>query len=175
MKIDGTRKLRAPRERVYQCLSDPQVLLGCIPGCERLEKINENTYSATVRTGVGTNRGVFTGTARLENMRHPSHYRIVVEGKGTAGIIKGAGDLDLETQGQSTIIKYSGDLEVDGPIASAGQRMILGTAKILASQFFLAFDAVAKSAAGEPPPTVGFVRTALMRISAMLRRVFSPH
>jgi carbon monoxide dehydrogenase subunit G len=175
MKIEGTHQLQAPRERVYECLTDPQVLQRCIPGCERLEKTSENTYSATIRAGVGTIKGVFTGTVKLEDMRPPEHYRIVVEGKGTPGFMKGAGDLDLESQGETTIIKYTGDLQVGGTIASVGQRMIQGTAKMMASQFFLALEAEAKTARGEPPPRHGFFRTALRWFSGLLRKVFSPH
>ncbi|MBA2526870.1 MAG: carbon monoxide dehydrogenase subunit G [Pyrinomonadaceae bacterium] len=175
MKIEGTHQLQAPRERVYECLTDPQVLQRCIPGCERLEKTAENTYSATIRAGVGTIKGVFTGTVKLEDMRPPEHYRIVVEGKGTPGFMKGTGDLDLEAQRETTIIKYIGDLQVGGTIASVGQRMIQGTAKMMASQFFLALEAEAKTAVGERPPSHGFFRTALRWFSGLLRRVFSPH
>lgn len=175
MKIEGTHQLQAPRERVYECLTDPQVLQRCIPGCERLEKTDENTYSATIRTGVGTIKGVFTGTVKLEDMRPPEHYRIVVEGKGTPGFMKGTGDLELEAQGETTIIKYTGDLQVGGTIASVGQRMIQGTAKMMASQFFIALGAEAKTAVGEPPPRHGFFRTALRWFSGMIKRVLSPH
>jgi carbon monoxide dehydrogenase subunit G len=175
MKIEGTHQLQSPRERVYQCLTDPQVLQRCIPGCERLEKTAENTYSATIRTGVGTIKGVFTGNVRLEDMRPTEHYRIVVDGKGTPGFLKGSGDLDLEAQGETTIIKYTGDLQVGGTIASVGQRMIQGTAKMMASQFFLALDAEAKTAVGDPPPIHGFFRTALRWFSGLLRKLFSPH
>ncbi|MDQ3666162.1 MAG: carbon monoxide dehydrogenase subunit G [Acidobacteriota bacterium] len=175
MKIEGINQLQAPRERVYECLTDPHVLQRCIPGCERLEKTDENTYAATIRAGVGTIKGVFIGTVKLEDMRPPEHYRIVVDGKGTPGFMKGTGDLDLEAQKETTIIRYSGDLQVGGTIASVGQRMIQGTAKMMASQFFLALEAEAKIAVGEPPPSHGFFRTALRWFSGMLRKVFSPH
>ncbi|MBA3515812.1 MAG: carbon monoxide dehydrogenase subunit G [Pyrinomonadaceae bacterium] len=175
MKIEGTHQLQATRERVYECLTDPQVLQRCIPGCERLEKTNENTYSAALRAGVGTIKGVFTGTVKLEDMRPPEHYRIVVAGKGTPGFMKGTGDLDLEAQDEATLIKYTGDLQVGGTIANVGQRMIQGTAKMMASQFFLALEAEAKTPVGEPSPSHGFFRTALRWFSGVLRRVFSPH
>ncbi|HWP44118.1 MAG TPA: SRPBCC domain-containing protein, partial [Blastocatellia bacterium] len=68
MKIEGTHELHASRERVYQALTDPVVLQRCIPGCERLEKTGENSYSATLRTGVGSIKGVFTGSVQLEDM-----------------------------------------------------------------------------------------------------------
>lgn len=170
MKIEGTHELRAKRERVYQVLTDPEVLKRCIPGCERLEKTGENTYAATLRAGVGSIKGVFTGNVRLEDLRSPEHYRLVVDGKGQTGFLKGSGDLDLEEQDGATIIKYTGDVQVGGTIASVGQRMIQGAAKMMASQFFTAIEAEAKTEADEPPPRHGFFRTALRWFSGWLRR-----
>jgi carbon monoxide dehydrogenase subunit G len=161
MKIEGTHQVSAPRDRVYQALVDPEVLQRCIPGCERLDKTAENTYSVTIRAGIGAIKGVFTGTVRLEDMRSPEHYRIVVEGKGIPGFLKGSGDLDLEIQGEGTLIKYTGDLQLGGTIASVGQRMIQGTAKMMASQFFTALEAEARTEPGESPPKHGLFRTAL--------------
>ncbi len=173
MKIEGSHQLNAPRERVYQCLIDPEVLQRCIPGCERLEKTGENTYAATIRAGVGSIKGVFNGNVRLEDMRPPEHYRIVVDGKGGPGFLKGSGDFELAAQGDTTVIKYSGELQVGGTIASVGQRMIQGTAKMTASQFFTALEAEAKTAAGDAPPQHGFFRTALRWLSGRLRRLFT--
>src|SRR6185312_15805796 len=152
MKIEDKQELHAKRERVFQALIDPEVLRRCIPGCERLEKTGENTYSTTLRAGVGAIKGVFTGNVRLEDMRPPSHYRIVIDGKGQPGFLKGAGDLDLEERDGVTVINYKGDAQLGGTIASVGQRMIQGAAKMMATQFFTAIEVEAKTEAHEPPP-----------------------
>jgi carbon monoxide dehydrogenase subunit G len=170
MKIEGTHEIDAPRPRVYQSLTDPEVLRRCIPGCERLEAAEENVFAATIRTGVGSIKGVFNGTVKLEEMRQDEHFRLVVEGKGTPGFLKGAGNLDLDEQGEITLIRYTGDVQVGGTIASVGQRMIQATAKMMASQFFTAVEAEAKSKAGGPPPQHGFFRTALRWFSGWVRR-----
>jgi carbon monoxide dehydrogenase subunit G len=172
MKIEGKQELRAKRERVYQALIDPAVLQRCIPGCERLEKTGENTYSTTMRTGVGSIKGVFTGNVKLEDMQPPSHYRITVDGKGQPGFLKGSGDLDLEEVDGATVVNYKGDVQVGGTIASVGQRMIQGAAKMMATQFFTAIEAEANTEANEPPPEHGFFRTALRWFSGWIRRLF---
>ena len=172
MKIEGTHELRAPRVRVFQALTDPEVLKRCIPGCEQLEKTGENSYAATLRAGVGSIKGTFKGNVRLEEIRQPEHYRMIVDGKGQPGFLKGTGDIDLEEQGDATIIKYAGDVQVGGTIASVGQRMIQGAAKMMASQFFTAIEAEAKIETGEPPPKHGFFRTALRWFSGWVRRTF---
>ena len=171
MKLEGTNQVHASRQRVFDCLVDPDVLQRCIPGCEKLEKTGDDAYAATIRAGVGTIKGLFNGSVRLEDIRSPEHYRIVVEGKGQPGFLKGSGDLDLSEDNGTTIIKYTGDIQVGGTIASVGQRMIQGTAKMMATQFFLALEAEAKTEAGEPPPEHGFFRTALRWFSGLIRKI----
>ena len=144
MKIEGTQELHAPRDRVYSALTDPEVLRRCIPGCESLEKTGADTYAATLKAGVGAIKGTFKGEVRLEDMRPPEHYRIVVEGKGGVGFAKGSADFDLEEKDGATLIKYSGELQIGGTIAGVGQRMIQGAAKMMASRFFAALEAEVK-------------------------------
>jgi carbon monoxide dehydrogenase subunit G len=174
VKLEASHELDATRERVYQCLVNPEVLQRCIPGCEKLEQTAENTFAATIRAGVGSIKGVFNGTARLEDLREPEHLRIVVDGKGQPGFIKGSGNLDLEPTDTGTKVSYVADVQVGGTIASVGQRMIQGTAKMMAGQFFTSLGAEAKTAVGEPPPQHGFFRTALRWASGFLKRIFRP-
>lgn len=136
MKIEGSQKINAFRERVYNALTDPEVLRLAIPGCESLEKIDENLYSATMKAGVGPIKGNFKGDVHLEDMRPPDHYRLVVQGKGAMGFAKGSADFDLEDTDGGTLIKYSGEMQIGGSIAGVGQRMLQGAAKMMASQFF---------------------------------------
>ena len=165
--------MRAARERVFKALTDPTVLQRAIPGCERLEQTSENSYSVTLRAGVGSIKGVFTGNVRIEDAREPEHFRMVIEGKGQPGFLKGSGELDLEERDGVTVVNYKGDVQVGGTIAGVGQRMIQGAAKMMASQFFTAIEAEAKAAAdNEPPPTHGFFRTALRWLSGWLHRTF---
>ena len=141
MKIEGTYQIHALRERVFAALSDPQILQRCIPGCESLEKTADNTYVATMKAGIGPVKGIFKGNVRLEDMQPPAHYRMIVDGKGGPGFVKGTGDFDLQEIDGGTAIAYKGDLQVGGVIAGVGQRMIEAAAKMLAAQFFSKLDA----------------------------------
>ena len=172
MKIEGKHEIDAPRTRVFEALINPEVLQRIIPGCERLERTGVNTFAATMRTGVGSIKGVFNGSVTLEDLRFPEHFRMLVEGKGAPGFLKGSGDLDLEAVNDKTLISYTGDVQVGGTIASVGQRMIQGTVKMMASQFFTALGAEAKTERGGPPPKHGFFRTALRWFSGWIGGLF---
>ena len=141
MKIEGTQKLNAARENIYARLTSPAVLQRCIPGCESLEETGENAYAVTIKAGIGMIKGTFKGNVHLEEMRAPEHYRIVVDGKGGPGFVKGTGDFDLEESDGATLIRYTGEMQVGGAIAGVGQRMIEGAAKMMAARFFKALEA----------------------------------
>jgi carbon monoxide dehydrogenase subunit G len=172
VKIEGKHQIQAPRERVYETLIDPIVLQRIIPGCEKLERTGDNTFATTMRTGVGSIKGVFDGNVRLEDLRAPEHFRMVVDGKGAPGFLKGSGDLDLQSDEGTTTVSYTGDVQVGGTIASMGQRMIQGTVKMMATQFFTALEAEAQAKKDDPPPKHGFFRTALRWIRRVIRRTF---
>ena len=147
MKIEGSHKIDAPRERVFAALVNPQVLQKCIPGCEQMEKTGDNRYKAKLTAGVGPVKGVFTATVSLEDIVAPEHYKLVVEGKGQPGFVKGTGELNLKDEGGATEIQYTGDVNVGGLIASVGQRMIQSTANLLAGRFFKSLEAETTSTA----------------------------
>ena len=140
MKLEGSHIINAPRARVYASLVDPEILQECIPGCESLERTAADSYAMTIRAGVGPIKGLFNGAVHLEDLKEPEHYRLVVDGKGSTGFLKGAGDFDLTENGGTTEIKYVGEVQVGGMIASVGQRMVLSAARMMASQFFKALE-----------------------------------
>lgn len=141
LKIEGTYKIAAPRQRVFAALTDPLVLQKCIPGCEQLEKTAENQYHARLTAGVGPVKGVFAATVTLQDIVPPEHYKLVVEGKGQPGFAKGSGELNLTDDAGATSIAYTGEVNVGGLLASVGQRMIQATGNMLAGRFFKALEA----------------------------------
>ena len=68
-----------------------------------------------------------------------------------------------------TNVKYAGDVQLGGTITSVGQRMVQGTAKMVA-QFFTCLGAEAKTEVGEPPPQHGFPNSAevVLRVAQTL-------
>jgi hypothetical protein len=173
MKVEGSHAIKAARARVFELLVTPEVLRRCVPGCESLEAGEDGSYKMTLKAGVGAIKGVFTGAIRLEDIREPAHYKMIVDGKGAVGFVKGVGELDLsEEEGGETLVRYAGDVTIGGTIASVGQRMALTSAKMMATQFFTSIgaeaDAIAQAeASGEAyePPKHGFLRNTLRQIT----------
>lgn len=172
MKIEGSYTLKAPKEKVWRLLLDPAVLSRTIPGCEKLEAAGPDAYRALLNVGVGAVKGQYTGQVRLEEQRPHDHFKLVVEGKGAPGFVKGAGTIDLEEREGETVVNYVGDAQVGGTIAGVGQRMLQATAKMLVAQFFTALSAELNAAgSGGAPPKQGFFRNLMRMILAFFRNI----
>jgi len=149
MKLTGTQTFPAPRQKVWDFLTDPQCLAKCMPGCEKLETVGENEYSGVINIGLAAVKGVYNGKVKLDEIQPPAHYKMLLDGKGKQGFIKGSGTIDLEEQNGRTLLTYAGDVQIGGPLASVGQRMIDGAAKMMLGQFFTAMEAEIKAMPGE--------------------------
>lgn len=172
MKIEGTHVLKARRDRIWSLLTDPVVLARCIPGCEKLEATGDDVYETVLRVGIASIKGVYSGKVKMEDKQPPAHYKLMVEGKGAQGFVKGVGTIDLEEREGETLVSYKGDVQVGGTIASVGQRMLQGAARMMVAQFFTAMEAEAVALPTEPPPKHNFFRIALRVISGLLKRLF---
>ncbi len=136
MKVAGGYRLAMPRDRAYMLLHDPLILARCMPGCESLEKIGEDEYAMRMKMVLAAVSGRFEGKVRITEAQPPSQFRLHVDGAGKIGFMKGEGLLTLTEADGATDVRYEGDVHVGGTIASVGQRLIDGTAKMLIKRFF---------------------------------------
>ena len=152
MDIKGEYRIEAPREKVFAALNDAEVLKACIPGCESLEKLSDTEMTAKVRLRIGPVSAAFSGKVTLSDIDPPNGYKISGEGQGgVAGFAKGGAVVKLAEEGATTVLTYEVDAQVGGKIAQVGARLIQGTAKKLADQFFGKFA----ESVGAPPPVTG--------------------
>ncbi len=158
MKLAGEQILSAPRDRVWALFNDPERLSRLIPGCEKLEVLGPDEYGGTINVGIASVKGVYSGKLKLEDKRAPEHYRMVVDGKGKQGFVRGSGTLDLEARdGNITAVKYAGDVQIGGPLVQVGQRVIDSAAKMMLGQFFAAADAELRAEAAGTVARQGIV------------------
>jgi uncharacterized protein len=140
MTMNGEVELPASREVVWAKLNDPEVLKACIPGCEELEKTDEQNFRAVAKVKVGPVSARFKGKVTLSDLDPPNGYKISGEGEGgIAGFAKGGATVGLAEKDGGTLLSYNVEAQIGGKLAQLGQRLIGGTAKKLADQFFSNF------------------------------------
>jgi uncharacterized protein len=156
VKVSGTHLLNAPRDHVWQCLNDPAFLKECLPGCESMEATGPDQYRVTLTVGIAAVKGKYAGSVTLSEKEPPQRFKMQVEGKGTGGFVQGTGLLELSEDPQGTKVAYQGDVQAGGPIASVGQRLLDGAAKMMVGQFFTAVNTqLAALSSPLPAPPAG--------------------
>ena len=148
MKLQGSVTLSAPREAVWQLLTDPQRLAKLLPGAQKLEADGPDRYKVTMKFGIAAFSGNFQGSVELAQKKPPESFQMLVEGRGAPGFMKGAGAIALHEKAGRTEVKYDGEAQVGGVIASVGQRMIEVAAKKIVQQFFEAAASELKKSGG---------------------------
>ena len=160
MDLTGDYRIPAPREAVWAALNNPEILKACIPGCEELNKTSDTEMVAKVIAKIGPVKAAFGGRVTLSDIDPPNGYTITGEGQGgAAGFAKGGAKVRLEAVdgGAATVLHYAADAQIGGKLAQIGSRLVEGTARKLADEFFAAFaqaagaaPAAAASAAQQP-------------------------
>jgi carbon monoxide dehydrogenase subunit G len=136
MKITGNQTLPLSVERSYEALRDPALLAKCMPGCEGLELIGPDEYKMKMKMALAAFSGLFDGKIRIADSNPPTSFRLIVEGSGKVGFMKGEGLLTLTAAPEGTNVAYDGDAQVGGTIAAVGQRMIDTTSRMMIKRFF---------------------------------------
>jgi carbon monoxide dehydrogenase subunit G len=150
MEMHGERRIPAPRQAVWERLNDLETLKLCIPGCETIEKVSDTEFTAKVVARVGPVKATFSGKVTLSDLNPPQGYTISGEGQGgVAGFAKGGAKVNLEEEGGETVLRYDVQSQVGGKLAQIGSRLIDGTARKMADEFFGRFVA-AMSPEGGP-------------------------
>ena len=141
MDLSGEYKIPAPKQRVWECLNAPEILKKSIKGCQTLDKISDNEFTAKVKAKIGPVSANFTGSVNLKDIDPPNSYIIEGQGKGgAAGFAKGSVKINLsENEDKTTTLTYSGKSQVGGKIAQLGSRLIGGAVKNTADDFFKNF------------------------------------
>ena len=139
MKIGGSYTVPIEPQRAYSMLQDPDILARCMPGCDHLARIGDDEYEMKMKMVISSVKGLFGGTVRLTDQSPPDSFRLIVEGSGKVGFMKGEGLLTLGLVDDATEVKYEGEVQVGGMIAGVGQRLLDVTAKLVIKKFFEKF------------------------------------
>lgn len=170
MEISGSYLLPCSQQRAWEALNDPELLKASLNGCERLEKLSDTDFSGTVATRIGPVSARFAGTMRLENVQAPASCDMVFEGQGgVAGFARGSAGVTLAPEGSGTRLTYTADTKIGGKLAQMGTRLVEGTARSMADDFFGRFSGLLADA-GAPTPLVSNAEAETVEAPAGLGR-----
>jgi carbon monoxide dehydrogenase subunit G len=135
MKLEGEYLFDGPRDKVWDLVRDPNVLVKVLPGTQSMTQVSENVYEGKMNVRVGPITGTFSGRLVVSDEVPPESCTLSVEGRGAPGFINGIGQVQLTDQGDgTTLLKYQGDLQIGGKLAGVGQRLMDSVSKSMIRQ-----------------------------------------
>jgi carbon monoxide dehydrogenase subunit G len=138
MIIEGKLTVKAPIQKLWDMLLDPATLGSCLPGAEKIEKIDEKTYDAVVKQKVGPIKVTLKFRNVLTEVQPP--YRLVLEGEGEdvtkLGHMKQKTIVELSEIGDGNVdVSYKSDVAIVGKLAMFGDRVMKSKAKEVEKEF----------------------------------------
>ena len=121
---------------------NPKQVGDCVPGCEKIERIDERSYLTIVHAGVGPIKVRFKFTTTLTEIDEPKHLHLESKGAdmGKAGSFTQTTDVDLrEISEEEVEVSYTSSISIVGRLATFGERVMRAQAKKIGEQFIHSF------------------------------------
>jgi carbon monoxide dehydrogenase subunit G len=148
MLIEGKFTLQAPIQQVWDFLLDPETLITCIPGAEKMEAIDDRTYESIVKQKVGPISVKFRFTTNLVEMDPPRYLKATGTGEEMhkAGTFSQRTTVSLtEVSKNSVEISYSSNVSLVGRLSTFGDRIMRAKAKKMGEEVTKNFQERLKS------------------------------
>ena len=137
MHFAGTVEIKAPRDRVWAFVTDPNQVGSCGPGVESIEVVDETHFRARARVGVGFISARFVVDLEMAEQVPPDHAVIRARGQAPGSAVDATASMTLaDGPDDATRMDWVADVTIAGTIASVGARLIEGTANKMIGQTF---------------------------------------
>jgi uncharacterized protein len=124
MKVQGTKSLGAPRERVWEVLNDPARMARLMPGVESFDVKDDRRWRANVKIPLGLGGLRMSIDMEKTEEREPEFARLHAKGNGLGAILDMVTSFELSEAGSRTEMQWEADVRIAGTVASMGQRVI---------------------------------------------------
>ncbi|HLF24706.1 MAG TPA: carbon monoxide dehydrogenase subunit G [Anaerolineae bacterium] len=138
MHFQGSVPIGAPREKVWDFLTDPHTVSQCAPGLESVEIITpDKKFRAVVSAGFGSVKVTFTLDVEWLELDAPQRARMKAHGSAPGSATDITSEMILhEAPNGATDLKWTADIVVLGTIASLAARLMGSVTQELVGTFF---------------------------------------
>ncbi|MFB0564150.1 MAG: CoxG family protein [Candidatus Aminicenantaceae bacterium] len=138
MILEGKIIVKAPIQKLWNTLLEPETLRECVPGAEKIERLDERTYDCLVKQKVGPISVRFKFKNILMKIEPFAHIEMEGEGEdiGKAGRFTQKTIIDLKETGDEEVeVSYRCNANIVGKLAMFGDRILKAKAKKVEAEF----------------------------------------
>lgn len=138
MKLNGTTTINAPQVAVWEFVTSPDRVSGCVPGLESMTILEaDKRFQAVASIGFGNIRARFTTEVEWLELDGPKSARMAAHGTAPGSAVDVIAELHLESIADATTrLDWVADVNIVGTIASLANRMMGSVTEKISGQFF---------------------------------------
>ena len=124
MQLENSFQVSAPPDKVFAYLLDINKVVGCVPGAELTEVVDESTFKGKVKVKVGPITVAYSGTARISERNQPERTATLsAEGRETTGpgSARATAQMRVQTAGEDSLVTITTEYHVAGRVAQFGR------------------------------------------------------
>jgi carbon monoxide dehydrogenase subunit G len=140
MTFGGAPEIRATREQVWRRLLDPQFVASTASLIEKVDEHDPTHFTVVAGLGIGALKLRFTLKAEIFDIVEGQSAKLRARGKAPGSTLDTTTSFQLEELAPRLIrLNWQAVSEVGGTVASVGARLLEGTARRLAEDFWKDF------------------------------------
>jgi uncharacterized protein len=138
MKFEGTVPIQAPIEKVWNGLTDPNLVSQCAPGLQSMKiVVPDKQFNVVASVGFGAVKVTFNVDIEFTEKNPPSHASVKAHGKAPGSGVDISSEMNLTADSPDhTTLNWTADVAVVGSIAGLANRLMGGLTKSLSTTFF---------------------------------------
>lgn len=125
MHYEGSFDVKAPKEKVYDFVTDPKKVTTIFPDVQSVKVIDEHNFQIKAKVGMSFIKGVLDVKLTLVENKRPTFSKIKARGTGMNSSVDLESSFTLEDgPNGGTHVKWAAEAKISGMMASVGSRLI---------------------------------------------------
>jgi carbon monoxide dehydrogenase subunit G len=134
MQLENSFEVAAPPDQVFAYLLDVNKVVGCVPGAELSEVVDQSTFKGKVKVKVGPISVGYSGTARISERNEAERTATLsADGRETtgSGSARATAQMRVQPSGEGSTVQIVTEYHVAGRVAQFGRGVMEDVSKRL--------------------------------------------
>ncbi len=137
MQLQGKFELPSDVEKVWSFVSDPSMVIQCVPGLQTYTVGENKRISAAVKVSIGFIRGTFQTTTKVTKEDPATHTAILeLSGTGAGSGFSATVNVAVAPKGSTSDLIWDANVNINGPLGSLAKPLVEGNVRKIVNQLF---------------------------------------
>ncbi len=137
MLLQGKFHIPSGIDKVWDYVSDPAKVIGCVPGVQTYAIGENKRITAAVKVSIGFIRGTFQTQTKIVKEDRDTHTAVLeLSGTGAGSGFNAAVNMSIAAAGAESDLTWEANVTINGPLGSLAKPLVEGNIKKIVNQLF---------------------------------------